>query len=608
MSTSTWNTLKSSLSVRVTGHPNWVALYLGEGLTRFKWFSALALGVLLVQAAALNRSASQYFSQAAAALATTPQRVVCCTISVAVLGMFLVLMIGRNGLSVPRAKYLLWVGTSTLASAEALLLGFSHVHPARVATFDVTLLMIAAFTPLSLTSAMIITTGAIGLALVVASLTGDTLALQIEGFMFLLHPLSYAAIGVLFNRWYWVTFRRQRLAQRRLERHERHIARLVNQLEKADRARTRSLAAASHDVRQPMHALTLYMDDLHGQVQDPATRETVVKMERSLGAVSDLLNAFDFSRLAIGSITPVIAALSVHELFAKVEAEMRPMAREKALQLTFARTTLWADSDKVLLERILRNLVANAVRYTVTGKVHVRARAKSSGIELQVFDTGPGIAKDQRTRIFEDYYQVEYAGRERGKGLGLGLAIVHELASLLRIPIRVTSVLGKGSVFTVTVPDANRKSTQVGERQHEGRDFVRGALVVLIHGDRSAREKVADTLRHVGCRVVEAASGTEAIVRLQGEEFLPQAIVAACRLPAQETGMAAIELVRENQKALVGDEFPLPGLLLLEASEETEREVASGAAWPGIHEPLAPGLLYKALNDAIAKAQQHEQD
>ena len=198
--------------------------------------------------------------------------------------------------------------------------------------------------------------------------------------------------------------------------------------EQADRSKTAFIAAASHDLRQPMHALSQYVHHLQRRTTAPDDHATVEKIQRALGAMEDLLNAvLDFSKFTIGSVKPVIAPVSLHELFARIELQVRPEATEKGLQLRFLDTSLVANTDAILLERVLRNFLSNAVTHTAAGGIRVRAVRRPSGIAIQVFDTGPGIPRADRARIFDEYVQLDNPARDRRKGLGLGLAIVRQI-------------------------------------------------------------------------------------------------------------------------------------------------------------------------------------
>jgi signal transduction histidine kinase/CheY-like chemotaxis protein len=374
--------------------------------------------------------------------------------------------------------------------------------------------------------------------------------------------------------------------------------------EQADRAKTAFLAAASHDMRQPLHALNQYVHHLQRQTNDPTLLVTIEKIQRSMGAMEDLLNAaLDFSKFALGTVKPAIGAVSLRGLFSRLEVQLKPLAVDKGLQLTFRAPALSVATDEILLERILQNLLVNAIRYTQAGAVCVRARQHGKAVALQVFDTGCGIARDKKKRIFEEYYQIDNPGRDRSKGLGLGLAIVRQIAVLLESRIRVTSVVGKGSVFTVILPNASRDLESEEPRRHsdEGPDFVRGAFVVVIDDDPQALDGMATTLQDFGCRVVSASSGIDAMNQLQNLDFVPQIVVSDYRLEHGETGLRAIQMLQDRQRSMLGSEFELRGIVISGDTAPAELEKVAKAGFTMLHKPVDVRRIYRTLNDELAR-------
>jgi signal transduction histidine kinase/CheY-like chemotaxis protein len=378
----------------------------------------------------------------------------------------------------------------------------------------------------------------------------------------------------------------------------RHVA------EQANRAKTAFLAAASHDMRQPLHALHQYVHHLQRQTADATLLTTIEKIQRSMGAMEDLLNAaLDFSKFALGTVKPNVGTVSLRELFSRLEVQLKPLALDKGLVLMFRPTGVSVASDEILLERILQNLLVNAIRYTQTGGVCVRARQRGSSVALQVFDTGCGIAKDKKKRIFEEYYQIDNEGRDRRRGLGLGLAIVRQIAILLESEVRVTSVVGKGSVFTVVLPRATGVERDVLPHRdtEEGPDFVRGAFVVVIDDDPQALDAMATTLKDFGCRVIAATSGTDAMHQLQRAEFVPQFVVSDYRLEHGETGLRAIQMLQDHHRSVLGAEFELRGILISGDTAPVELEKVAKAGFTMLHKPVDVRRIYGTLNDELAR-------
>jgi signal transduction histidine kinase/CheY-like chemotaxis protein len=376
----------------------------------------------------------------------------------------------------------------------------------------------------------------------------------------------------------------------------------------ANQGKTAFLAAASHDLRQPLHALVQYFGHLRRANKDQDLVQTIERMEKSLDAIQDLLNTvLEMSKLMMGAVKPIIEVFSMHEVIDRLDAQLRPLAEAKGLALEMPSSDVALRSDTVLVERILRNLILNAIRYTDAGSVKVRCKVRKESVSLQVWDTGIGIPKDKIGLIFEEFYQVDNQARERRKGLGLGLSIVKQMCGLLHHRIRVRSTPGKGSVFIVELPLGDPMDIQPKHRSvapDEAVDYVRGAFVVLIEDSRQAREAMAFTLRQFGCRVISASSGINAIELLQGQEFAPHIIVSDYRLKDGENGVEAVGMVRDNLRALFGDEFTIPALIVSGDTDQTELSRVREAGLAMLHKPVYPDKLRRAMNAHLkAKAE-----
>ncbi len=229
--------------------------------------------------------------------------------------------------------------------------------------------------------------------------------------------------------------------------------------EAANRAKTQFLAAASHDLRQPLHALGMFVVALRDKTQDPATRPLIDKMGQVLEAMDDLFSELmDLSRLDAGAVPVRPRGLQLDEIFARLRLHFEPLAFDKGLALTLRGGHQRVHADPLLLERILRNLVSNAIRYSHDGGVLVAARRRGPQVLLQVWDSGVGIALQDQQRVFDEFMQVQSgpgpgcAEPVRRKGLGLGLAIVRRLADLMQVPMSLRSAPGRGSVFSLWLP------------------------------------------------------------------------------------------------------------------------------------------------------------
>lgn len=246
------------------------------------------------------------------------------------------------------------------------------------------------------------------------------------------------------------------LSLRRMFENERLVGQLTEEKQRAEQAnqmKSKFLAAASHDLRQPMHALTLFVEALKGHVSAGKGTELLGQVERSVEVLGTMFDALlDISRLDAGVVQPHAETFAIQPVLDRMYAEFSWTAQEKGLRLEVAHSGQTVHSDPLLLERILRNLIANAIRYTEHGEVTVSCKPAGDDLELEVRDSGIGIAAEHLPHIFEEYYQVGNRQRDRSRGLGLGLAIVKRLEQLLGYRMRVSSSLGGGSSFVLLVP------------------------------------------------------------------------------------------------------------------------------------------------------------
>ena len=311
-------------------------------------------------------------------------------------------------------------------------------------------------------------------------------------------------------------------------------------------AKTRFLAAASHDLRQPLQSALLFHQLACDEVDEPEVSETLEQLGRALAAMRDLLEMLlDISRLDAGIVEPRLAEVAVGPVLAKLVDELRPQAAAGGLGLDFVPTRVVVRTDPLLLERILRNLVVNAIRYTDQGRILVGCRRRSDGIALQVWDTGRGISSAHLGEIFEEFRQLENPARERGKGLGLGLAIVRRLCELLGHRVGVRSRVGHGSMFEVVAGHGVGAGATRGESAAAAAAGGR-RLVVLVEDDPMVLAGLEAGLRAIGFRTLSAASvaGLDAILQGIAPEEV-RCIVTDYRLPGTSTGLDALARIRE---------------------------------------------------------------
>jgi signal transduction histidine kinase len=374
---------------------------------------------------------------------------------------------------------------------------------------------------------------------------------------------------------------------------ERKVEERTHQLELANLAKSRFLAAASHDLRQPLQALGMFVDQLRDQMKTAEGGRLVERIDVAVGAMNELFNALlDISKLDAGVLSTNITAIPIARLLKRIEDTFSGAAREKGLSLRIVSSGVWIRSDVILLERVLLNLVSNAVRYTSSGGIVVGCRRRGQLICIEVCDTGPGIPEDQRRNIFGEFYRIS-KGDVHG-GLGLGLAIVERLCKLLDHPIELTSVVGKGSRFSVAVPLAPAQS-EFAEPQAVvsiAPDVLRGKLVVMIDDDPLVLDSIGGQLRKWGCRVVAADTFDSALVSL-GEQGHPDLIISDYRLANGQSGITTIARLR----AALGTNIPA-FLLSGDTAPERLRE-ARTSGHHLLHKPVRPMRLRAMVSQLL---------
>ena len=316
--------------------------------------------------------------------------------------------------------------------------------------------------------------------------------------------------------------------------------------EVATRAKSQFLAAASHDLRQPTHALGMFVARLGQLPHDAQTRHLVTNLDASVRAMQDLLDGLlDISKLDAGAVQVNLHAAPLNPIFEQIRLAMVDAASEKGLRLRVRPTTAWVRSDPVLLQRILLNLVANAVRYTQQGSVLLACRASGhdtgSGVRarIEVWDSGIGIAPEHQTQVFTEFYQVGNAERDRTRGLGLGLNIVERTAHLLGHPFALRSHLGQGTRFTLEVPLARADAAPPEPAHAAPVTRLNGLAVMVIEDDALAAEGLVGLLESWGCTVT-ASDGAQQALAQMAQTGVPDVIVSDYRLRGDEDGIAAV--------------------------------------------------------------------
>jgi len=383
---------------------------------------------------------------------------------------------------------------------------------------------------------------------------------------------------------------------------ERRVAQRTHELELANAAKTRFLAAASHDMRQPVASMGLLLGLLREQTSRSPLRAMVDRIhEAALSLESLLKGLMDLSRLESGSVRPRMRTVALAPLFDAVDVHHRLAAAAKGVDLRFRPTGLAVTSDPTLLDQILRNLVDNAIRYTERGGVLVVARARRDKVLLQVWDTGRGIAPESQGIVFEEFVQLDNPSRGRHKGLGLGLAIVQRSVRLLNRRIMLRSSVGRGSCFSIELPRASEetRAPTVGEMQPAVAKPLDGVRAWLIEDDPSVRDALDARLAKWGAAVTSMRSQRDLEERLRGTspQELPQLIVSDQRLP-DGVGVECVALVR----ARAGRELAALIVTGDTAPHDIAAMDASGVCV--LYKPFSGGELLTALQNVLREARQ----
>lgn len=372
-----------------------------------------------------------------------------------------------------------------------------------------------------------------------------------------------------------------------------------DEAESASLAKSKFLAAASHDLRQPLHAMTLLADSIEPHLCDPAGRRTLASLQDSLRAMHGLFNSLlDISRLDAGVVSPSPRSIPLQPLIDRMRTDFAAVIAQTNLEWSCPRTTLWVHSDASMLENILRNLISNAIRYTRQGFVSVSCREGSGVVRIEVEDSGIGIHPDKQQEIFREFLQLDNPERDSEKGLGLGLAIVDGLARLLDHKIEVRSSPGVGSCFTIVLPLAS-PAVSIAEKKSEdaglGNDLA-GIIILVIDDHAASREAMRNLLTSWGCATLLADAEDSALAALRESTSAPDFIISDFRLRNHRTGGQAIECVRN----FLGESTPAV-IISGDTAPERLREVeASGHTL--LHKPV-PSARLRALLRSVRRNQ-----
>ncbi len=412
----------------------------------------------------------------------------------------------------------------------------------------------------------------------------------------------------------------------RLQRHHEELAQRVAQAtmelrarkeeaELATQAKSRFLAAASHDLRQPIHALGMFVARLAQLPHDDETRHLIANLEASVRAMQDLLDALlDVSRLDADAVQAQIRPLPLAPLLAQLHNALLPVAQDKGLRLRVRCTPgieLWVHSDPTLLHRILLNLLGNALRYTGEGGVLLSCRVRRTPqdgdkVWIEVWDTGVGIAPEHQQDIFREFYQIGNPERDRSKGLGLGLNIVHRTARLLGHPLRLQSRLRHGTRFILELPlapEGDRQSAFLMTESPRPPDDLRGLRMLVIEDDTASGQALYGLLKSWGCTVA-LVEGLQDALAVIDDGFEPDVLLSDYRLRDGENGMRTIQSLRQHLRQLRTAQggMPnrdvdrdLPAALMSGDTNPDLIQLCREIGLPLLHKPVRPAKLRTLL-------------
>jgi signal transduction histidine kinase len=375
---------------------------------------------------------------------------------------------------------------------------------------------------------------------------------------------------------------------------ERKVAERTRELELANAAKSRFLAMASHDLRQPLHALGLFIAQLRTPLRSEERTRTIELVDATRKEMDEMFNSLlDMSRLDAGILAPKLTEFPIARLLQKIETTFDQATRAKGLRLRVRRSDSWVRSDAMLLERILLNLVSNAVRYTLRGGIIVGCRRRGEMLRIEVWDSGPGIPEDQKQNIFGEFFQLAAPERYRYGGLGLGLAIVDRLRLLLNHQIDLASTVGRGSRFAILVPMADEcvTSTEPVDSPHPAAFAVEGKVILVIADAPIVQEGTGGLLGKWGYSVLTAGSDEAALIRLAERQQRPDLIISDYHLASGKTGIRVIEQIN----AAFGSS--IPAILI---SGDTAPEPLRDARDRGyilLHKPVDPMRLRAVMHE-----------
>jgi PAS domain S-box-containing protein len=377
--------------------------------------------------------------------------------------------------------------------------------------------------------------------------------------------------------------------ERRLR--EAHAAQ--EQAVSANLAKSRFLATASHDLRQPLHAMNLFISALRRRVDGDEATRLVDGMAAATASMQSMFNAvLDVTKLEAGAVTPAFADFVLEQVLDRLRASFVGPAAAKELELDIPVTVALVHSDPVLLESILRNLLSNAVRYTSHGEVSLSCETHGAIVRIEVFDTGPGIPVSERESIFEEFHRLDGASSTE-RGLGLGLAIVRRLAELLGVGVELASEVGIGSVFALTVPSAS-SAIATTERPIDTANLLEGRCLLLVEDDALVRDALTREVTDWGAHALVAASAEEALSLLaKPAQQRPELAIVDRDLGGTIDGPALLGLLRERLH------LDIPAIIVTGATDPAALTALRESGYLWVTKPIDAEVLQRIAGELL---------
>lgn len=366
--------------------------------------------------------------------------------------------------------------------------------------------------------------------------------------------------------------------------------------EQANMAKSRFLAAASHDLRQPLHSLSLLFEAIKDADSSELRDSLYPKVEMSIDALSSLFNALlDISKLDADVVETNLEDFDFQDIVRATLHEYESEADKKKLALRLHCGECVVHSDRIFLERIIRNLLSNAIRYTDAGGVLVSCRMRSNHVMFQVWDTGIGIAESEISAVFGEFYQLHNIHRDRNQGLGLGLSIVQRLCKLLDHPLELRSKPGSGSVVTILIPGGDAQLVKKDRRPAQPMPWdLTGLRVLVIDDDADVLAATSVLLNNWGCQVIAAVSSSDALDKISSAAEKPDVVLSDLRLPGNQNGIQALDSIRSKLGTKV------PAILITGDTRPARIHLAQQSGYKVLHKPLKPAQLRTAIHQVLS--------